>query len=401
MQPPLSSPANGPHCRSTHAIVNLDAIAANVRTFRSLAPASQVIAVVKADAYGHGSVPVAAAALKAGAAQLAVYTVDEAIALRSAGIGAPVVLLGPIEPRDAAVVRESSLAPTVSDIRSLRVLESGGGASRLPVHLKVDTGLTRAGASPREAVALGRFIQGHPGLYLASVFTHFARADEPSSGQTANQLRLFLAVVAEMETQGVHVPAVHASNSAGALNFPEARLDAMRVGIGMYGYDPSRSADPGVALTPALTLRSRLTRVVRVPAGTGVGYGHEFRAPGPAVIGLVPIGYGDGLPRQLGVNRGRVLIHQQPVPIVGRVSMDQITVDLTGVENAEVGDEVILIGQSGVISQTADDVGDQAGTISYDVLTGLLPRVPRVYVEGSTVVGLSRMGRYSRLAPDS
>jgi alanine racemase len=229
------------------------------------------------------------------------------------------------------------------------------------------------------------------------VYTHLARADEPDRTTTEEQVRLLLATVEQIESRGVRIPYVHASNTAGALNFPAARLGAMRVGIGLYGYDPSRLPARQGVLRPALTLTSRLTRVTPIAPGTGVGYGHEFRPLSRSIVGLVPIGYGDGLPRQLGLGCGQVLIAGKRAPIVGRVSMDQITVDLTGIEGAAVGDGVVLIGESGDLRQTADDLGDQAGTISYDVLTGLLPRVPRVYRAGSGPVGVARMGRYRPL----
>lgn len=380
--------------RATRAIVDLGAVEANVRHFRRVAPMAQLIAVVKADAYGHGAIPVAGAALRAGATGLAVYTLDEGVCLRTGGVSAPILVFGPIEPSEVHDIASYRLSPTVAASSTLKLLELAGGRATIDVHLKIDTGLTRAGASPREAVALAAAVARSPGLRLASVYTHFARADEPECGASEQQVRLLLDTVEEIEAHGVRVPLLHASNTAGALNIPSARLGAIRVGIGLYGYDPSRLRERREALTPALTLTSRLTRVSSVPPGTGVGYGHEFNAPCPSVIGLVPIGYGDGLPRQLGLGRGEVLVAGSRAPIVGRVSMDQITVDLTGIDGAEVGDEVVLIGQSGDLRQTADDLGDQAGTISYDVLTGLLPRVPRVYVVGSETVGVSRMGSY-------
>ncbi len=392
MEAAASVSQHAPLCRATRAIVDLDAIAANVRVFRALAPAAVLIAAVKGDAYGHGAVPVASAALKAGAGYLAVYTLDEAAALRHAGIRAPILLLGPLEMWEASVVWKLRLAPTISDFSAVRLLESAADGSRLPVHLKVDTGLTRAGASPRDAIVLARAVWRHPALELASVFTHFARADEPHSGSSQAQLRIFAETVHEMEAQGIRPQFIHAANTAGTLNVPEARLGAVRVGIGLYGYDPTRPDVPSVPLVPALSLVSRLTRVTRVGEGTGVGYGHEFRGSTGCTIGLVPIGYGDGLPRSLGLGRGRVLVRGTPVPVVGRMSMDQITVDLTSVPDARVGDDVVLIGSSGRLMQSAHDLGDQAGTISYDILTGLLPRVPRIYIEDSKIVSMSRLG---------
>jgi alanine racemase len=384
--------------RATRAVIHLDALTDNIRTFRRLAPTSELIAVVKGDAYGHGSVPVAEAALRTGAGRLAVYTVDEGMALRAAGISAPILLFGPLEDGEAIQVVEAGLSPTIANVEGVRRLERASGGTAVDVHIKVDTGLTRAGAQPREAVALARLIARHPTLRLASVYTHFARADEADPTPTLDQLRVLRETLEHMEVEGIRVPLVHASNTAGALNVPAARLGAIRVGIGLYGYDPSRGRCGAPPLRPVLTLHSRVARVTPIAPGTGVGYGHEFRAAATTVIGLVPIGYGDGLPRQLGLGRGRVLIRGRASPIVGRVSMDQITVDLTGIDEARVGDEVVLIGESGESSQTADDLGDQSGTIGYDIVTGLLPRVPRVYVSCTETVGFSRMGRYEPVA---
>jgi alanine racemase len=382
MQPLPSQMPDRFTLRATHAVVHLDAIAHNVRLFRDLAPTSQVIAVVKGDAYGHGSIPVAGAALKAGAQSLAVYTVDEGLILRSAGITAPILIFGPIEACEAQELVSASLSPTISDLETLRLLEEAAGGGSMDVHIKVDTGLTRAGALPPDAITLARLVARHPRLRLASLYTHLARADEFKADSTHDQLGVLMATVDRIESQGIRLPLIH-----------------IRVGIGLYGYDPSRRRMDGPALRTALTLRSRLTRVTRVPEGTGVGYGHEFRAGTGNVVGLVPIGYGDGLPRQLGLGRGRVLVRGHTAPIVGRVSMDQITVDLTGIDGAAVGDQVVLIGESDGARQTADDLGDQAGTISYDIVTGLLPRIPRLYVEGGRPVGISRMGTFRPLPP--
>jgi alanine racemase len=374
--------------------VDLDAIASNVRAFRAAAPTSELIAVVKGNGYGHGAVPVAVTALGAGAGRLAVYTVDEAAALRVAGITAPVLVFGPVEACEVTTVWSLGLEPTISDLSTLRLLERGGNGGELNVHVKVDTGLTRAGALPRDALALARAISRHPSLRLSSVYTHLARADEPDRTATDQQLWAFDATVTELESQGIRVPYFHAANTAGTLNARESHLNAVRVGIGLYGYDPSRWRKPSAPLKHALSLRSRLTRVTPVPRGCGVGYGHEFRAGENAIIGLVPVGYGDGLPRQLGLGKGRVLVRGTSVPIVGRVSMDQITVDLSKLPGALVGDEVTLIGTNGQAEQSADDLGDQANTICYDILTGLLPRVPRVYLKQGATVGMTRLGRY-------
>lgn len=379
--------------RATRAVVDLDAVASNVREFRRLVRPSDLIAVVKGDAYGHGAAAVSGAAIDAGASRLAVYTLDEAQALREAGLACPIIVLGPLEEGEAQAAVSLGVGVTVWDMPAIARLEEAAGRHSVDVHVEIDTGLTRAGAAPRDAVVLARRLAHHPSLRLESVFTHFASADEREAAPTEKQLRVFLEAVAAVESYGIRIPFTHASNTAGALNFPHGRLGAVRVGIGLYGYDPSPWRQVPIALRPALQLRSRVTRRTAIEPGTGVGYGHEFRATSPCVIGLVPIGYADGLSRQLGWGRGRALIRGQAAPIVGRVSMDQITVDMTHIHDASVGDEVVLIGRSGDMVQTAENVADQAGTISYEVLTALLPRVPRVYVREGRPVAVTRLGR--------
>jgi alanine racemase len=373
--------------------VNLDAIAGNVQSLCRLAAGAQLMAVVKANGYGHGALAVGKAALEAGATWLGVYTVEEGGVLRQGGIEAPILVFGPFEPGEAADIWRWNLTPTVTSLAAAEALQRMAAGRRLRFHLKLDTGLARAGVCPSEAIPLVNALRRFPALEPQGVYTHFASADEAFKEPTRDQLRIFLATASGLAEAGFNFPLKHAANSAATLDMPETHLDMVRTGIGMYGCYPSSDVRRTADLQPALRLLSAVSRVHGVPAGTGVGYGHEFRCCRDSTIALVPIGYGDGLPRSLGHGSGRVIIRGTCAPIVGRVSMDQITVDVTDVPEVYVGDPVTLIGQDRDAVQTADDVAAQAGTISYDIVTGLLPRVPRLYRRDSSrgMVGVMQL----------
>jgi alanine racemase len=371
----------------TRAEVSLDAIAQNItRMCEHVAPAS-VMAVVKADAYGHGAITVGKTALSHGASRLAVYTVAEGVALRRSGVTAPILVFGPFGKCEAKEIWRHGLTPTLSDLNSAAWLQERSAGGVLKFHLKLDTGLCRAGIAPAHAVAFVRAVaQSFPAVRLEGAYTHFSSADEEDKTATVDQIHRFRETIVRMEREGFSCPLTHASNSAALLEIPEARFKMVRAGISIYGYYPSDSTSRDVPLVPALQLLSEVSRVHTIPPGTGVGYGHEFRATRPTTIALVPIGYGDGMPRTLGNGSGRVILRSRLAPIVGRVSMDQITVDATEIDGVQPGDPVVLIGAQGDLDQSAEELGTQAGTISYDILTGILPRVPRVYVERGAVV---------------
>lgn len=375
---------------TTWAEVSLDAVRQNVESLKGYADTA-VIAVVKANGYGHGAIPVGRAALKAGASSLAVYQVEEGVVLRKAGISAPLLVFGPFTRVSAESMHAYGLTATVTSTESAALLQSVSAGRSIDVHVKVDTGLSRAGLPPQEAESLVEKLDRYPALRLRGLYTHFARADEACREPTLRQLDLLFQLADRLRARGAGVPMLHAANSAATLMVAEAHFDAVRIGISMYGYYPSPEVNRAVRLLPALRLHSRLSRVHRIATGSGVGYGHEFKAERPTTIGLVPVGYGDGLPRTLGHGRGRVIVAGSLAPIVGRISMDQITVDLTDIPGARPGDLVTLIGADGDRSQTADALATQAGTISYDILTGLLPRVPRLYVAGGVLSGAMRL----------
>ena len=371
-----------PDVRPTWGEVDLGAVRANARRLTALADPAALLAVVKADGYGHGAVPVARAALEAGASWLGVALVEEGTALRGAGIDAPVLVLSEPPAAAAAVVVDAGLTPVVyteSGVEALaKAVADRAVDDPLPVHLKVDTGMHRVGCAPDDARGLVAAVHARPELRLEGVCTHFAVADEPDRPETREQLDTFGRLVADLERSGARPPIVHAANSAGLLQFPDARFDLVRVGIALYGVAPGPSPT-SVTLDPALSLRARVTYVKTLPAGARLSYGLRYTLERPARIATVPVGYADGVPRNLGLRGGAVLLHGRRCPIAGAVTMDQLMVDV-GDDDVETGDEVVLLGTQGGETITAEEWADRLGIIAYEVVTGIGPRVPRRYV---------------------
>jgi alanine racemase len=369
--------------RTTVADVDLDAVAANTRAVRALAGV-EVIAVVKADGYGHGAEAVAEAAIEAGAAALAVATVEEAVVLRRTRPRDPLlVLLGAQEQaeRDAAVALD--LTVTVWDAEGARAMaEAGRAAGRTAaLQFKVDTGLTRLGAPLAEAADRYRAIGTIAGVRIDGVFTHLARADETDLASTGEQLDRFDAFL-----DAITPPRwVHTSATGGIASLaPRPRVTAVRPGLALYGLDAAPHLATRLVLRPALAWRSKVHRASDVPKGTGVSYGHEYRLPRDGRIATVPVGYGDGLSRL--ARRARLLVHGRAVAIVGRVAMDHVMVDVTEVGDVNAGDEVVVIGTQQGATLTADDLARAWGTINYEVVTAIKPRVPRRYLRGGRLV---------------
>ncbi len=327
---------------------------------------TRLIAVVKANGYGHGAVPVARAAIRGGATWLAVATLEEARELTGLVHVERILVMGGLVPEQADAAITSGFSIAVSSLEAARAL--GDGEEVVPVHLKVDTGMGRFGVAPDDAVAVARFIDESPGLRLAGTWTHFASAGTDEV-MTRVQFDRFLETLAAL---GVEPGLLHASNSAAAYRYPEMALDAVRAGIALYGCQW-----PGAS--PALSLRSRVTHVKAVAPGDTVGYGATWVARDRGRVATVAIGYADGVFRAR-ANRGHVLVRGRRAPLIGAVSMDTITVDVTGVAGVEVGDVVTIIGADGDQRITAEEVAEWSGTISYEVLTAIGPRVKRVYL---------------------
>ena len=373
-----------PLIRTTVADIDLDAVAANTRALRERAGVD-VIAVVKADGYGHGAEAVADAAIESGAAALAVATIEEAVVLRrTRPTEMLLVLLGAQEQaeRDAAIA--NGLTVTVWDVEGAIALGEAARAAgtTAAVHFKVDTGLTRLGAPLAEAVDRYGAIAELPGVRVEGAFTHLARADEADLQTTTQQLDRFDAFLdAIVPPRWVHTSATGGVESLST----RPRITAVRPGLALYGLHAAPHLADRLPLRPALSWRSRIHRVADVPAGTGVSYGHEYRLPRDGRIATVPVGYGDGLSRAAREG-ARLLVRGAAVPIAGRVAMDHVMLDVSDVEGVRAGDEVVVIGMQGGRAITAEDLADACGTINYEVVTAISPRVPRRYHRGSKVV---------------
>jgi len=379
----------------TWAEIDLDAIAHNVRAYkRHIGENVCYIAVVKANAYGHGAAPVARAALCAGAEMLAVSRVIEGVALRKAGIQAPILLMGYTPPGGAEMAAEWRLTPSLMTFEAAQALSQRGEALgyKIPVHIKIDTGMSRYGLFPEEAHNFLNAISGLSGIELEGLFTHFATADAADQTHARRQLAVFERMLGEARQAGFHIPLIHAANSAAAMRLPEAHFDAVRVGIGMYGLDPSSEWSPVFEIRPALSLKSRVSRVRDLPAGAGVSYGRTYVTERTTRAALVSVGYGDGFHRLLS-NRGAVLIRGKRAPIIGRVCMDQFVVDASDIPQVQQDDEVVLVGKQGDARIRAEEVAALAETINYEVTTSLLARVVRVYLEDGRVTQVEALGQ--------
>ena len=370
--------------RRVWAEIDLGALQENVRALRAAlhAPA-RLLAVVKADAYGHGAVEVARAAVEAGAWGLGVATTEEGVELRRGGIRAPVLLLGYTPPEDAETAVAHDFSVTVFQLEVARALSRAAAHQPGPakVHIKVDTGMGRIGVAPADAVGLAREVRALAGINLEGCFTHFATADDPDLRIARAQLATFLAVLRDLEAAGVPAGLRHAANSAALLALPEAHLDLARAGIALYGVPPAPHLADRVRLRRVMRVRARVAHVKRVAAGTPISYGHTFRASEATMIATIPVGYADGYLRLLS-ERGEVLLRGRRLPIAGRITMDQIMVEAGDLPVA-VGDEAELWGEN----LRVEDVADRAQTISYEMLARLGRRVPRLFVRNGQVVG--------------
>ena len=370
--------------RPTWVEIDLAKVVSNVKAFRRLIPDSvKIMAVVKANAYGHGAAEVAGAALDAGASVLGVASLEEGISLRSRGINAPVLILGYTDPRQAAFLQKGLFTPTVFSWEGARDLAQHACTlgCRIGFHFKVDTGMGRLGiADPRSALLLLKKVSALSGLKLEGVFTHFASADEEDRVFTGRQISLFHKLLNAADSEGINIPLRHAANTAAAIEYPDAAFDMVRLGIGIYGYYPSSAVDHWkVRLQPAFSLKSKIIFLKKVVSGTPISYGGEYRAPQETIIATVPLGYGDGLSRHLS-NEWFMLVRGQRAPIVGRVCMDMTMLDVGSIPGVCEGDEVVAYGNQGSEEVNIDMVAAKLKTISYEVLCTVSSRVPRFYL---------------------
>jgi len=366
--------------RPTRCEVDLAAIEHNVSELQRRAGDAALCAVVKANAYGHGAVRIARAALDAGASWLGVALLSEGIELREAGIEAPMLLLSEPPPAMIGSAIEFGLTPSLYSELGIAAAISAAKTLGHPVavHLCVDTGMRRVGLEPAHVGAALEVVDSSEALTLSGVWTHFAVADEPDNPFTVVQRERFDKVVADhgLDREGL---LLHLANSAAVVDHPEYAAGMVRCGIAMYGVAPAPSLAGRVDLRPALSLRSEVSFVKRVGEGEGVSYGHRWRAPSDRFVATVPIGYADGVRRDLGLRGGRVLIGGERRPIVGAVTMDQLLVDLGDDGSVAAGDEVVLIGEQGGDAISANEVAGLLDTIGYEVLCAISARVPRTY----------------------
>ncbi|MFL0647537.1 alanine racemase [Cylindrospermopsis raciborskii UAM/DH-BiRr] len=365
--------------------IDLGALSNNVKQLVGfLSPGSQLMAVVKADAYGHGAVTVATTVLAAGATWLGVATVTEGIQLREAGIRAPILILGATHtPEQIHAITSWQLEPTLCSPGQALIfsdlLNSIDYNYELPVHIKLDTGMSRLGADWQQAGQFAQLVQGLPRLHIASVYSHFATADSPDTTIMEQQHARFQQAIAQIRAMGIKIPSLHLANSAATLGNKELHYDMVRAGLAIYGLYPAAHQRNHLQLRPALQVKARITHIKTISEGTGVSYGHKFIAPREMRIGVVGIGYADGVPRSLS-SQMDVLVQGQRVKQIGMITMDQLMIDISSLVEVEEGEIVTLLGEQGEENITADDWANQLNTISWEIICGFKHRLPRVAI---------------------
>lgn len=391
--------------RPAVAIVDLDVVAANVAAIRAwVGPDVQVMSVVKANAYGHGAVPVARTAIEAGAAALGVATVDEGAHLRRAGIAAPILVFGAVGHHERWQAIGHGLGLVVTNEAFARALATDAKLSLtkepVSVHLKIDTGMRRFGAAPDDVPGIARAIAEQKELRLDGVMTHFASADAEDPASATRQVAVFDACAAALTAAGLEMPLQHISNSAGALRFPSFRRQMVRVGVGTYGLSPGHVIPLPDPIRPALTMHGWVTRVFELAPDDLVGYGGTYRSVGGERAALVSIGYADGYRRALS-GKSWMSICGRRADVLGRVSMDQTVIRVPDGIAIEAGEPVVIVGDGTAVMGAAPTLDDLAGlidTIGYELASGLTPRLPRLYVRNGQVVAIADLHGYRDLA---
>lgn len=366
--------------RQTWAEIDLEALASNVIEIKRLMKKeTKFCAVVKADGYGHGAIPVAGAVLDAGADELAVAILGEGIELRQAGFSVPILVLGYTPPYQAPLVVAHRLTQTVFSLDVAEALSQAAVAAGVTakIHLKIDTGMSRIGVSYKKAGEFAAMIAALPGLEIEGVFSHFATADHEDKTYAQYQFRCFQEALRQIEGCGIDIAVRHMANSAAIIDMPEAHLDMVRPGIILYGLGPSGDGSGKINLKPAMKLKSRLAYIKDVAIGTAVSYGCTYTTDRECRIATLPVGYADGWSRALS-NKANVWLRGQRAPIIGRICMDQCMVDVTDVSGATPGDEVLLFGGAEL---PTDEVAGQMNTIVNELLCMVGKRVPRLYIE--------------------
>ncbi|BAW97122.1 alanine racemase [[Synechococcus] sp. NIES-970] len=361
--------------------IDHQALADNIRALKGiLAPQTALMAVVKADAYGHGAIKVAETVLRAGATWLAIATLGEGVELREAGITAPILVLGATNTtEEIEAIAHWDLQPTLCTLAQVKLFDQTAAklGKILPVHLKIDTGMSRLGTRWEEALPFVSAAHAASNLNIASIYSHFATADEPDPSTLNQQHQRFQEAIANFQQHGIPIPKLHISNSAATLHSTALHYDLVRIGLSIYGVYPAPHLAAQVSLRPVLQVKARITQIKTLPPNTGVSYGHRFKTSAPTKIAVVGIGYADGVPRRLS-NQLKVLVNGIFAPQVGAITMDQIMLDVTHLPAVQVGDVVTLIGHETKEQLTVDQWANQLGTISWEILCGFKHRLPRI-----------------------
>jgi alanine racemase len=375
--------------RPVYAEIDLDAIAYNIKNIKKLVKDKEVIAVVKADCYGHGALDVVPTLLENGASRLAVAVLTEGIELRNDNIKAPIMILGYTPSYLNEELIKYDLEQTVYDLDYAKELSKTALSlnKKAKIHIAIDTGMGRIGFLPTEkAIDAICKICSLEGLEVIGIFTHFSTSDEKDKEYTNEQFEKFTDLLKKLSNLNIEIPIKHVSNSGAIMDMPETYLDAVRAGIILYGYYPSPEVKKeNLSLKPALTLKATITRVQEMDAGMSISYGRTFKTERKSLIATIPIGYADGYSRLLAKN-AKVIINGQFAPIVGRICMDQCMIDITDINgDIKVGDEVIILGEQNGLRFNADNFAEIMGTINYEILCMLKYRIPRVYVKNGKI----------------
>lgn len=378
--------------RPAWAEINLDNLADNMREIRRLAKDSaQVTAVIKADGYGHGAKYIAQTLLENGADRFAVSGLDEALELRKSGIKEPILILGYTQPERAKAIVGNDIEQAVYSYELARSLsmEAQRQNKTAKVHIKLDTGMGRIGFKADEtAAAQIKEIYNLPNLIIEGMFTHFAIADEKDKSYTNEQFDKFIRVADQLEKEGIFIRLKHCGNSAAIIDLPQMHLDMVRAGIILYGLAPSKDVElDGINLKQVMSLKARITHVKEIDAGESVSYGRKFIASQKTKIASLPLGYADGYTRML-TGKAQALVNGIRVPVIGRICMDQCMIDVTGIEDAKVGDEVVLFGKQKNSFISIDEIAEKLGTINYEIVCMIGKRIPRVYVKDGKIVNI-------------
>lgn len=378
--------------RPAWAEINLDNLAGNMREIRRLTQnGAQVTAVIKADGYGHGAKYIAQTLLDNGADRFAVAVLDEALELRKYGIKVPILVLGYTQPERAEQIVSNNIEQAVYSYELAKALsiEAKRQDKEVKIHIKIDTGMGRIGFRTDESsISQIKKIYGLPNLIIEGMFTHFAIADEKDKNYTHEQFDKFMWVAHRLEQEGIKIKLKHCGNSATIIDLPEMHLDMVRAGIILYGLAPSQDVElDRIELKQVMSLKARITHVKEIESGESVSYGRKFIASKKTKIASLPLGYADGYTRML-TGKSEALVKGIRVPVVGRICMDQCMIDVTGIDDVEVGDEVVLFGKQDNSFISIDEIAEKLGTINYEVVCMIGKRIPRVYVKGEKIVDI-------------